>query len=150
MKLSEKQREVLRDAKTGGGKIFQTAVSTSTKGKHNLTTLASLVKRGLLERAPVGVVWTLTVAGRAAIDEDAIGATSPKLTAAQLRVMRWMSQGWSAEPGAGSTVMINGSRICNVDTMQALYREGFVTRDRHGSWRATGAGQALKDRLGKV
>ncbi len=71
MKLSEKQRKVLQDAKTGGGRIFQTAASTSRKGKHSLTTLASLVNRRLLERAPVGVVWTLTDAGRAAIDEDA-------------------------------------------------------------------------------
>ena len=66
MKLSEKQRKVLQDAKIGGGKIFQTAVSTSKGGKHSLTTLASLVKHGLLERAPVGVVWTLTDAGHAA------------------------------------------------------------------------------------
>ncbi|MBK1902195.1 MULTISPECIES: hypothetical protein [Burkholderia] len=149
MKLSEKQRQVLRDAKTGGGKIFQTAVSTARVEKHSLTTLASLVRHGLLERTPVGVVWILTDAGRAAIDEDAMDAISPKLTVAQIRVMRWMSQGWAAEPGAGSAVLINGSRICNVDTMQALYRAGFVTRDSHGGWRATGAGQALKDRLGK-
>ncbi|WP_321908174.1 hypothetical protein [Burkholderia cepacia] len=150
MKLSEKQRKVLQDAKTGGGKIFQTAASTSRKGKHSLTTLASLVNRRLLERVPVGVVWTLTDAGRAAIDEDATDAISPKLTAAQIRVMRWLSQGWHAVPGAGSAVLINGSRICNVDTMQALYRAGFVTRDGHGGWRATDAGQALKGRLGKM
>ncbi|ONU64406.1 hypothetical protein A8E62_12125 [Burkholderia cenocepacia] len=84
------------------------------------------------------------------MDKEAAAASSPKLTAAQLRVMRWMSQGWTAEPGAGSAVLINGSRICNVDTMQALYRAGLVTSDSHGGWRATGAGQALKDRLGPV
>ncbi|PRE39242.1 hypothetical protein C6P97_31350 [Burkholderia multivorans] len=75
---------------------------------------------------------------------------SPKLTAAQLRVMRWLSHGWAAEPGAGSTVTVNGSRICNVDTMQALYRAGFATRDDHGCWRATPSGLALRDRLGQV
>ncbi len=38
-------------------------------------------------------------------------AISPKLTDAQVRVMRWLSRGWPAEPGAGSAVMVNGVRI---------------------------------------
>lgn len=74
-------------------------------------------------------------------------AISPKLTDAQIRVMRWLSRGWEAEPGAGSAVMVNGARICNVDTMQALYRAGFATRDNQGCWRATPSGLALRDRL---
>lgn len=72
---------------------------------------------------------------------------SPKLTSAQVRVMKWLSGGWVAEPGAGSAVMVNGSRICNVDTMQALYRAGYATRDDKGSWRATPSGLALRDLL---
>lgn len=74
-------------------------------------------------------------------------AISPKLTAAQARVMRWLSRGWTAEPGAGSAVIVNGSRVCNTDTMQALYPAGFAARDDLGCWRATPAGLALRDRL---
>ncbi|QMI49996.1 hypothetical protein MBR110_30035 (plasmid) [Burkholderia sp. MBR-1] len=73
---------------------------------------------------------------------------SPKLTAAQARVMLWLSQGWVAEPGAGSTIIVNGRRICNVDTMTALYRAGFAARDEQGRWHATAAGLALRDRIG--
>jgi hypothetical protein len=74
-------------------------------------------------------------------------AISPKLTTAQARVMRWLSQGWSAEPGAGRVITVNGKRICNVDTMTALYRAGFAARDERGCWRATPAGLALRDRI---
>ncbi|MEX3555945.1 MAG: hypothetical protein VB131_04915 [Burkholderia gladioli] len=77
-------------------------------------------------------------------------AMSPKLTAAQIRVMRWLSRGWAGEPGTGSAVMVNGARICNVDTMLALYRAGFAARDDQGCWRATPSGLALRDRLGQV
>ncbi|MBA9859483.1 hypothetical protein D7S81_25015 [Ralstonia insidiosa] len=72
---------------------------------------------------------------------------SPKLTPAQARVMEWLAWGWVAEAGVGSAVIVNGSRICNVDTMQSLYRAGFATRDELGCWRATPSGLALRDRL---
>ncbi|MCA8205147.1 hypothetical protein LGM71_29340 [Burkholderia sp. AU33545] len=52
-------------------------------------------------------------------------AISPKLTVVQVRVMRWLSHGWAAEPGAESAVMANGSRICNVDTMQQCTEQGL-------------------------
>ncbi|WP_420213377.1 hypothetical protein ACN8ZM_39860 (plasmid) [Burkholderia aenigmatica] len=72
---------------------------------------------------------------------------SPKLTPAQIRVMRWLSHGWTAEPGAGSAVIVNGARVCNVDTMRALYRSGFAARDDRGFWKATSSGLALRERL---
>ncbi|MGY6257290.1 hypothetical protein ACXIVK_27915 [Paraburkholderia caledonica] len=72
---------------------------------------------------------------------------SPKLSPAQTPVMRWLSYGWNAYPGAGSSITINGNRVCNVDTMQALYRAGFACRDSQGLWQATPAGLALRGRL---
>lgn len=74
---------------------------------------------------------------------------SPKLSPAQVRVMRWLSQGWIAQSGGGSTVHINGERVCNTDTMMALYRAGFVTRIDNICWQATPAGLALRERLPK-
>ncbi len=75
--------------------------------------------------------------------------TSPKLSAPQVRVMRWLSHGWEAEPGGGSVILVNGQRVCNTDTIMALYRAGFATRGDRGCWRATPAGLALRDRLPK-
>ncbi|VVE15807.1 hypothetical protein PCE31107_02884 [Pandoraea cepalis] len=76
-----------------------------------------------------------------------MGPNSPKLSPAQSRVMSWLSHGWIAVPGAGSAVMLNGTRVANLDTMQALYRAGFATSDGQGCWRATPSGLALRDRL---
>lgn len=67
------------------------------------------------------------------------------LTAAQTRVMRWLSQGWSAEAANGSSVHVNGSRICNVDTVATLEQRGLVEPDGPHCWRATAAGRALRD-----
>lgn len=75
---------------------------------------------------------------------------SPRLTAAQTRVMHWLSHGWRTEPGAGSAVMVNGERVDNVATMQALCRAGFAARDDHGCWSATPAGLALRDRIAQL
>lgn len=68
-----------------------------------------------------------------------------KLTDAQSRVMTWMSQGWSARVAYGSAVEINGSRICNVDTLSALARMGLIKRDEthHNLWEATLEGKKL-------
>lgn len=63
------------------------------------------------------------------------------------KVYRPVQLGWMAEPGAGSAVMVNGARVCNVDTMQALYRAGFAARDDRGCWQATPSGPALRDRI---
>ncbi|TFI40194.1 hypothetical protein E4O93_24490 [Diaphorobacter sp. DS2] len=60
-----------------------------------------------------------------------------KLTEAQKRVMKWIGKGWRTEPGPGSAVLVNGSRICNTDTMMALQRAGLVSKDDCGCWSAT-------------
>lgn len=77
-----------------------------------------------------------------------------KLTDAQRRVMKWLGHGWETEPGAGTAIHVNGKRICNVDTMTALERYGFVEqmtlggRKLAGQWKATSAGKSITEELG--
>lgn len=63
MRLTDKQRAALLDAKQRGG-LFQ----LPERAKHSPALLNRLCKAGLLEPKPVGVVWELTPAGRAALD----------------------------------------------------------------------------------
>jgi hypothetical protein len=65
-----------------------------------------------------------------------------KLTAAQKRVMEWMSKGWSASMNNRNSIEINGKRVCNVDTITVLIRAGLVKEDGRWSWKATEAGCA--------
>lgn len=62
--LTSKQKEVLLDAYRNNGDWFQTANSSK---QHSPVTLAALVKKGLLMRHKVGTVWSLTEAGRTAL-----------------------------------------------------------------------------------
>lgn len=76
-----------------------------------------------------------------------------KLTEAQRRVLTWLGKGWSSEPGSGSAILVNGKRICNVDTMMALERMGLVEqlyydgRLQVGQWKATAEGRRLTAEL---
>lgn len=70
------------------------------------------------------------------------------LTEAQKRVLKWIGRGWRTEPGAGSAVMVNGKRICNSDTMMALYRAGLASKDDLGCWSATERGKTVTAQLG--
>lgn len=63
MKLTEKQQAALREAQASKGDIFH----LPEHRRHSPATLASLVKAGLLDRKPVGVIWSLTDAGKAAL-----------------------------------------------------------------------------------
>jgi len=75
-----------------------------------------------------------------------------KLSEAQRRVMKWLGYGWTSEPGAGMAIHVNGKRLCNVDTLFALERHGFVeqiARDglkQVGQWKATDAGSEFTRR----
>lgn len=71
-----------------------------------------------------------------------------KFTEAQKRVMKWIGKGWTAEPGAGSAVMVNGVRLCNIDTMVALYKSGLASKDDRGCWSATDSGKKITTQLG--
>lgn len=71
-----------------------------------------------------------------------------KLSPAQSKVMKWLGKGWSGLPGTGSAVMVNGKRICNTDTMMALYRQGLVCQDNDRCWTATESGKTLTMQLG--
>lgn len=81
-------------------------------------------------------------------------APLPKLSAAQRCVMKWLGKKWETAPGAGTAILVNGKRLCNVDTVHALERLGLVEqieldgRKAVGRWRATLAGRALTQRLG--
>ena len=74
-----------------------------------------------------------------------------KLTDAQKRVMKWLGNGWTSEPGPGASIHVNGARICNVDTLHALERLGLVEqravdgRKLSGAWQATQAGKNLTE-----
>jgi len=70
-----------------------------------------------------------------------------KLTQAQMRVMKWLGKGWEAQPGAGSSLLVNGQRICNTDTMMALYRQGLAAQDDKRCWRATESGKTIAREL---
>lgn len=71
----------------------------------------------------------------------------PKLSDAQRKVMKWLGYGWEAQPGAGSAIMVNGQRICNIDTMTALQRAGYVEQDAQRCWKATASGRSVTGRL---
>lgn len=62
-----------------------------------------------------------------------------KLSPVQHNVMTWLGKGWGAEPGSGSSIQINGKRVCNVDTMKSLERAGLVEQDEYRCWKATDA-----------
>lgn len=44
--------------------------------------------------------------------------------------------------------MVNGTRICNVDTMKTLSRMGLASKDELGCWTSTPYGKALTAELG--
>lgn len=71
-----------------------------------------------------------------------------KLTQAQLRVMKWLGKGWEAQPGSGSSLLVNGQPLCNIDTMMALYRQGLAAQDDQRCWRATESGKKIARELG--
>lgn len=81
---------------------------------------------------------------------------TPKLSEAQRRVMKWLGYGWTTEPGAGSSILANGQRICNVDTLMSLQRMGLVEQLEGagpngklvGQWKATKEGCAVTIQLG--
>jgi hypothetical protein len=51
--------------------------------------------------------------------------------------MKWLGKGWTGYSGNGTSVTVNGARICNVDTKTVLLRLGLVQRDAQGCWHAT-------------
>lgn len=71
MKLTDKQVAALQEAQPKG-RLFQLPESR----RHSPATLAALVKAGLLVKEPVGVVWSLTAEGAAALQSQ--GEDKPK------------------------------------------------------------------------
>jgi ribosomal protein S19E (S16A) len=73
--------------------------------------------------------------------------SQPKLTELQKKVMKWIGRGWIGEPGQASGVYVNGKRMCNVQTMKALERAGYVSSDQDHCWKATDDGRSITQRL---
>lgn len=73
----------------------------------------------------------------------------PKLRKVQALVMLWLSQGWNAHVRCGSAVEINGKRICNTSTLNALEKHGLVFKEPSGVWAATVEGNRLSPRHGE-
>lgn len=71
-----------------------------------------------------------------------------QLTDAQKRVLKWIGHGLRTSLGAGSALMVNGKRVCNLDTMKALQRAGLVSEVQPGCWAATEQGPAVTEQLG--
>jgi hypothetical protein len=63
------------------------------------------------------------------------------LTDAQLRLMNWLAQSWTAYQVGGSAIYVNGGRVCNLDTVTALKKRGYVERAGQWQWKATEAGK---------
>ncbi|MGP3508653.1 hypothetical protein [Paracidovorax citrulli] len=64
MKLTEKQKAALKDAAgSPNGQIFQ----LPERRTHSPSVLSALVTSELLKAEKVGVVWTITVAGRSVL-----------------------------------------------------------------------------------
>lgn len=71
-------------------------------------------------------------------------AKARKLTATQTEVMKWLSQGWDARVSVGAAVDINGKRVCNLNTINALVGLGLVAQDAQTRcWGATAEGKKL-------
>lgn len=80
-----------------------------------------------------------------------------RLTQTQLQVMKWLGKGWRSEAGAGQNVMVNGRKVCTMQTMQSLQKLGLVEVEPNTpisptgipwSWQATESGKALVKELG--
>lgn len=71
-----------------------------------------------------------------------------RLTEAQKRVMSWIGKGWTARRSHGTVIEVNGKRVCNEDTMMALYRMGVAQQAQEGTWAATESGKNLVAQLG--
>ena len=67
-----------------------------------------------------------------------------KLSPAQTRVMTLLSQNLEAHKSLWNcSVLVDGKRVCNIDTMLVLERLGLVRRTANymwGSWGATDTG----------
>lgn len=80
-----------------------------------------------------------------------------RLTQPQLQVMKWLGKGWRSEAGAGQNVMVNGRKVCTMQTMHSLQKLGLVEVEPNTpisptgipwSWQATESGKALVKELG--
>jgi predicted transcriptional regulator len=55
--------------------------------------------------------------------------------------MSYMAKGWAANLRYGSVVYINGSKACNLSTIEALVKAGLIQSDGKNGWKATEQGR---------
>jgi hypothetical protein len=63
-----------------------------------------------------------------------------RLSRCQSEVMSYLCHKWSAHVNAGASVHINGKRVCNLATIEALVARGLVRRVGQWEYRATDTG----------
>ncbi len=66
-----------------------------------------------------------------------------KLSATQEKVMKWLRAGWKAEVTHGAAVSINGTRVCNLDTIAVLVKAGLVVKCGHWTYKAAPQSHAI-------
>jgi hypothetical protein len=57
-----------------------------------------------------------------------------KLTPRQKAVMQWLDGGWVLYRGHGKTVTVNGTKICNMNTVLKLIKLNLVKELIPGEW----------------
>ena len=137
MKLTPKQTQALQSAADDGGRIFQLPENR----RFAPVLLSGLVKAGLLQLAPVGVVWTLTDAGRAALQAQADATAAP--TGPTFKKVAGSNRNFH------SSVLVDGAKIGEVWREQAHVTVSKLTEPRRTAkkWRwfaqMEGASQTL-------
>lgn len=58
-----------------------------------------------------------------------------KLTRKQQEVMEWINGGWTLIQSRGLVIEVNGKRICNYDTIDALIKMGLVVESERWSFK---------------
>lgn len=80
-------------------------------------------------------------------DTQSPAAGEKPLTPTQAKVMAWLIGGHQPHIHAGASVHVNGKRVCNLDTMNALEKRGFAEKVGRYQWRITLAGGAYMESL---
>jgi hypothetical protein len=84
-----------------------------------------------------------------AVIEEQVSSASPKLTAAQKRVLKALVHGWKAVPnGPDKFLYIKGKRACKIESMLILKGLGLVEFDENRRmWRISETGRQIGGKL---
>lgn len=105
------------------------------------------------ENAQAHVRTAINLGNEAYYELEGTRHPKPALSQTQIKVLRLIGFGHKTTPGSGLAIHINGSKVCNVDTMKSLQRRGLAEqivvdgKQQHGCWQATEEGKSLARRL---